>query len=122
VERVDNLIDKWGHEREIIVPQYHQQYSDAPCDINILDSIRQEDGSSPQILPCELKYWHRRGIQWKLEPIAFIEDKCGHRREGEGNCKHGQESQRMTLTRQPNVHTIEGSHNRGHIDDDRDCG
>ena len=58
MERIDKLINKWGHKREIIMPQNYQQYSDASCNVNILDSIGQEDSSSLQILPCEFKYRH----------------------------------------------------------------
>lgn len=55
VEWINDLIDKRGYKREIIMPQNHQQDSDASGNINILDSIGQGDVSSPQILPCEFK-------------------------------------------------------------------
>ena len=88
MEGIDDLIDKWGDQREIIMPQHDQQYSNAACNIDVLNSIGQGVGSSPQILPCELKYWHGRGIRWKLEPVAFIKDK---RRNG-SQCKSDAEN------------------------------
>lgn len=69
MERINHLIDKWGYEREVIMPQYNQQYSDASGNINILDSIIQGGGSSPQILPCEFKYGRILDIYLQMKHV-----------------------------------------------------